>query len=416
MSRPPLKSITGAAKAGCAVDFVLVVAVPVERDAVLDLLEPVDGSSVLKVFEGETVYYVGQLGLYTCALVMCQMGSTGRDSSILATSAAIETWKPAAGVIMPGIAFGRCAPRPDDAPRADAKQLLGDVIVATQVVPYEPARMGISEFVSRGAHPESSLLLVNRLRNLDWSWTPSDDGSVAPRGLLFGPILSGEKLVDDPSFKEQLFEEFPKAIGGEMEGAGVYAASSRAHAHWIVVKAICDWGDGSKTKEFQPLAARNAAAVVQAMLSEPGLVVENARRDEAAEALMRSKIELIRRADEVRQSKSEALGRLLAAYPPSEDGQIPIPETLKTTIGLMAKEREVALEQWLNAYEDACGEFVAGHIKSALFQASLGAEVRELIELEGPHHERLLPGEESPYRSIHAAYDLLLAADRRRQK
>src|SRR5690606_1267330 len=122
-----------------------------------------------------------------------------------------------------------------------------------------------------------------------------------------------------------------------------------AHAHWIVVKAICDWGDGSKTKEFQPLAANNAAAVVQAMLAEPGLVTENVRRDEAAEALMRSKIELIRRADEVRQSKSEALARLLGSYPPSEDGQISIPETLRTTIGLMMKEREVALEQWLNA-------------------------------------------------------------------
>ena len=416
MSRK-FETVAGASKVECSIDFVLVVAVPVERDAVLALLEPVDdGGAALKVFEGETVYYVGRLGLYTCALVMCQMGSTGRDSSILATSTAIETWKPAGGVVMPGIAFGRHAPPPDSEPRADAKQLLGDVLVATQVVPYEPARMGISEYVSRGAHPESSLLLVNRLRNLDWSWTPPDKASAAPRGLQFGPILSGEKLVDDPSFKQQLFEEFPKAIGGEMEGAGVYAASSRAHAHWIVVKAICDWGDGSKTKEFQPLAAKNAAAVVQAMLAEPGLVTENVRRDEAAEALMRSKIELIRRADEVRQSKSEALARLLGSYPPSEDGQISIPETLRTTIGLMMKEREVALEQWLNAYEDACGEFVAGHIKSTLFQASLGTEVRELIELEGPHHERLLPRDDSPYRSIHAAYDLLRAADVKAQK
>jgi nucleoside phosphorylase len=411
------KTVSGASKVECSIDFVLVVAVPVEQNAVLALLEPVDdGGAALKVFEGETVYYVGRLGLYTCALVMCQIGSTGRDSSILATSAAIETWKPAGGVIMPGIAFGRHTPPLDHDPLTDAKQLIGDVLVATQVVPYEPARMGISEHVSRGAHPEPSLLLVNRLRNLDWSWTPSGDASTAPRGLQFGPVLSGEKLVDDPSFKQRLFEEFPKAIGGEMEGAGVYAASSRAHAHWIVVKAICDWGDGSKTKEFQPLAARNAAAVVQAVLSEPGLVAGNARRDDAVEALMRSKIELIRRADEVRQSKSEALGRLLGSYPPSEDGQISVPETLKTAIALMVKEREVALEQWLNAYEDACGEFVAGHIKSTLFQASLGAEVRELLEIKGPHHERLLPREKSPYRSIHAAYDLLRATDVKAQK
>lgn len=104
MSRK-FETVAGASKVECSIDFVLVVAVPVERDAVLALLEPVDdGGAALKVFEGETVYYVGRLGLYTCALVMCQMGSTGRDSSILATSTAIETWKPAGGVVMPGIA------------------------------------------------------------------------------------------------------------------------------------------------------------------------------------------------------------------------------------------------------------------------------------------------------------------------
>lgn len=155
---------------------------------------------------------------------------------------------------------------------------------------------------------------------------------------------------------------------------------------------------------------------VDRLMEGAGVYTASSRAHEAAEALMRSKIELIRRADEVRQSKSEALARLLGSYPPSEDGQISIPETLRTTIGLMMKEREVALEQWLNAYEDACGEFVAGHIKSALFQASLGTEVRELIELEGPHHERLLPRDDSPYRSIHAAYDLLRAADVKAQK
>ena len=30
-----------------------------------------------------------------------------------------------------------------------------------------------------------------------------------------------------------------------MEAVGVYEAASELHTEWIVVKAICDWGDGS---------------------------------------------------------------------------------------------------------------------------------------------------------------------------
>lgn len=404
MSRAKQVPIEGASKVEHAIDFVVVVAVPVERDAVLDVLIPLDGeSAVAKVFEGDSVYYVGKIGLYSCAVVMCQMGATGRDSSILSTSAALDVWKPRAGIVMPGIAFGRFGPPTDTG--KPPKQVLGDVVVATQVVAYEPARMGLKDVVPRGAHPETSLRFTNRLRNLDWAWRPEDGGDA--RSLIFGPMLSGEKLVDDPDFKEELFNEFPKAIAGEMEGAGVYAASSRVHAEWIVVKAICDWGDGNKAKEYQPLAAQNSVDAVAAMLGEPGLRSKDKQADHAAEALMRSKIELIRRADEVRQAKSGALALIVSSFVTSSDGPINVPPTMKATIETMTADHDVALEQWLNAYEDACGEFVAGTVGKSLFAASLGQEIKELIDQDGPHQSRLRPPNASPYKSIHAAYKLL---------
>ncbi|KJV05994.1 hypothetical protein [Methylocucumis oryzae] len=43
---------------------------------------------------------------------------------------------------------------------------------------------------------------------------------------------------------------------------------------WIVIKAICDWGDGNKGKDKaqrQTLAARNSAQVVKALLDEGNL-------------------------------------------------------------------------------------------------------------------------------------------------
>jgi nucleoside phosphorylase len=69
--------------------------------------------------------------------------------------------------------------------------------------------------------------------------------------------LSGEKLIDDVEYNQ-----FPQAIGGEMEGYGVAAAADRAKVEWILAKAICDWGDGEKHKKHQPLAAGAAVSLV----------------------------------------------------------------------------------------------------------------------------------------------------------
>ena len=397
-----------ASKVQQQIHFVIVVAVDVERDAVLEIMVPLHNENgILKVLEGDAVYYAGSIGLYNCVLVMCQMGASGRDGSILATNASLVAWKPTGGIIMVGIAFGRH--KPIAILRKPQKQVIGDVIVATQIIPYESKRIGLIDEVQRGAHPEASLLFLNRLRNLRWTWTPELNGQpTSPRSLQFGSLLSGEKLVDNLDFKKKLFKELPKAVGGEMEGAGVYAAASRENTAWVVVKAICDWGDGKKSKDYQELAARNAAAVIRAMLEEPELApVSNEIYELSNSAIIRNKIELIRRADEIRQSKSESLARLLASSPKNDDGTFGISPNVKPMFEIMKSEQEVAFEQWLNAYEDACGEFLAGGIENKLFKASLGEEIRELVEKNGPQQDRLQPRETSPYKSIHATYDAL---------
>src|SRR5205085_1621293 len=96
----------------------------------------------------------------------------------------------------------------------------------------------------------------------------------SPCQCHFGPVLSGEKLVDNASFKDELFRSHPAAIGGEMEGAGVYAASARKKVEAIVVKAICDWGDGLKHGRHQPLAAAVAASFVHAVLADPNALLD----------------------------------------------------------------------------------------------------------------------------------------------
>lgn len=83
-----------------------------------------------------------------------------------------------------------------------------------------------------------------------------------------GPILSGSKLVDDPKFKKQLLDQFPTAIGGEMEGSGLYSAASRNNTDWIVVKSVCDWADGKKHKHYQELAAASALSLCEHVFND----------------------------------------------------------------------------------------------------------------------------------------------------
>ena len=73
--------------------------------------------------------------------------------------------------------------------------------------------------------------------------------------MRFGDGLSGEKLVDNLDFRDQLLNLEPEAIGGEMEGAGLYVACQDKKVDWILVKAVCDWADGQKGKRQRGPAA-----------------------------------------------------------------------------------------------------------------------------------------------------------------
>jgi nucleoside phosphorylase len=158
---------------------------------------------------------------------------------------------------MVGIAFGR----------DPTKQAIGNVLVASQVISYAEQRVG-GRTQYRGPIAEAGAVLLDRFRNADgWSFKRPDGTSCQTHE---GPVLSGEELIDNAERKKELFEAFPQAIGGEMEGRGLYGAAHDAKVEWVLVKAICDWADGSKHKLDQPLAAAAAVDLVHHVLSDPG--------------------------------------------------------------------------------------------------------------------------------------------------
>lgn len=116
------------------------------------------------------------------------------------------------------------------------------------------------------------IVLSNRFRNLrgDWHLSCGKRSVKVFQGLL----LSGEKLIDNRVFRDRLAKAFPTAVGGEMEGAGAYAAAGEKGREMILVKAVCDWADGHKNDRAQLFAAFTAVSLVAHILGKPDALAD----------------------------------------------------------------------------------------------------------------------------------------------
>lgn len=208
-----------------------------------------EGKALEKVHDGMRTYFFGRFGAFDVGHVQCEMGSISAGGSILTVSRAIDRLKPLA-VIMVGIAFGV----------NNKKQKIGDVLVAKKSIAYEPTRVGEFESLHRGSYAECGLVLLDRFSNYN-GWMYMLDDSKESR-VFVGDVLSGEKLIDNLGYRNALLKEFATAIGGEMEGCGVAAACREQNVEWILVKGVCDWADGKKSKQKERRQRIAASAAV----------------------------------------------------------------------------------------------------------------------------------------------------------
>ena len=241
------------------VSILVVTATSIEKEALHKSLKPTKGKgSIIQVAKGKQTYYFGVFGKFNIVHVACgDMGSIGRASSTITTSDAITECKPKI-VIMVGIAFGV----------DKKKQKIGDVLVSERVIMYEPQRMGKVETIYRSKEGPASSLLINRFQNTnDWKFKIA--GRFAE--INIGAVLTGEKLIDNPIKKQELVKQYQTAIGGEMEGGGIYSACDGRVDHWIMVKAVCDYADGNKgknKKKNQQIAAESAVGLCENLFNK----------------------------------------------------------------------------------------------------------------------------------------------------
>lgn len=242
--------------------ILLVTATDVETSALHDCLRPLPGrTQCLTMTDGNQTYFVGRLGGYGVIHVQCcQMGSVLPGASASTVAEAIAHWGVRA-VVMTGIAFG-----------VDRiKQRIGDILVSKMVIPYEVKRVGKGKVSPRGPIPPSRSVLLNRFSNgRQWDYPLARDKRAR---LIPTPLLSGESLIDDENYRTKLLKTFPQAEGGEMEGTGVFAAAHQKNIEWILVKGICDFADGKKSrgkKANQHTAAAAAVSLCSHVFSQPG--------------------------------------------------------------------------------------------------------------------------------------------------
>ena len=228
------------------VDVLIVTVTEAETKAVFEAFGRASGTSKEVTVHGRIYHDFGIINDAHIFHALSEMGSGGVGGAQQSILKAITSLKPSA-VLMVGIAFGV----------DEAKQAIGDVLVSQQLSLYDLQRVG-KEIVLRGDKPHASPRLINFCRMA--AYAPA---TALPYSVRFGLLLTGAKLIDDIDYRNQLVGLEPEAIGGEMEGEGLYVACHEPKTDWIVIKAICDWADGNKTnpkkKEHQALAANNAA-------------------------------------------------------------------------------------------------------------------------------------------------------------
>lgn len=234
--------------------ILIVTATITETRAVLDVFGK-DSTNPKTVFKERVYFDLGLISENEVYLTQSEMGSGGVGSSQQAINESIKTLKPMY-VIMVGIAFGIDR----------TSQAIGDILVSKQLRPYENQRIGTGvsgdvRVIHRGDKPHASTKLLNLVRSAEITWQGAK--------IKYGTLLSGEKLVDNYQFIQELLDLEPEAIGGEMEGAGLYLACYSNKVDWIIVKAICDFADGTKGEDKdnkQKQAARNSAELIHHVL------------------------------------------------------------------------------------------------------------------------------------------------------
>lgn len=253
-------------------DFLILTVTERETNMLMPLIHPISDMGIIEAEHEGRIYTLGKIGQFNIIHCKCSdMGTQESGSSTLTTRNALSDWPCIKGVAMVGIAFGMYDEDSDVTP----KQHFSDVLVARKIYPYENQKLKDGQKEFRGEWHEANNTFIKAFEEISQTWSVCNLYNENVH-IEVSPILSGEKLFDDKNERDKLKLTFNEARGGEMEGIGVASACEDAGIPWILLKGICDFGDGNKGEqkhERQDSAARAAAMALQSAFQREDLLI-----------------------------------------------------------------------------------------------------------------------------------------------
>ena len=251
-------------------DFLILTVTERETNMLMPLIQPISDMGIVEVEQGGRIYTIGKIGQFNIIHCKCSnMGTQESGSATLTTRNALSDWPCIKGVAMVGIAFGMYDSKDGN------EQHFSDVLVASKIYPYENQKLKGGKKEYRGEWHDANETFLKAFEEIRQTWSVTNLYGENVH-IEISPLLSGEKLFDDKTERDNLKEMFKEARGGEMEGIGLASACDDAGIPWILLKAICDFGDGNKSEqkhERQDNAARAAALALQSALQREDLLV-----------------------------------------------------------------------------------------------------------------------------------------------
>lgn len=249
-----------------SVDFGIITALRVERDAVRERL---DNYEVMQDDLEPVTYYYGRVNIpgsneyYTVVLV--GLLDMGNNEAAIETTKLLQRWEPK-NLMMVGIAGG-----------VRGKVDLGDVVVSKFCHYYEMAKLTDEGNQQRPEQFPCDRLLYGRAYAYEASEWKGQIGVVRPDTVQiesslpdvhFGPIASGEKVIADAETLPRLLQDCHKLLAVAMEGAGVGRAAIN-HTNpprFLEIRGISDFADAQKNDNWHVYAANAAAAFTIGLL------------------------------------------------------------------------------------------------------------------------------------------------------
>ena len=149
------------------------------------------------------------------------------------------------------------------------KKKLGDVLIGKKLQIESIPKLENGKFRLRGTCEDvkGELNLVffsNRVCAYGWNFECTAEGCTSK--VYQGCIFSSPLLINDRIVKKGLEGESQELIGAEMEGWVLFTEFK--HINSIIIKGVCDYGDGTKEKSWQLTAAKAAVDYAHFILKD----------------------------------------------------------------------------------------------------------------------------------------------------